>query len=104
MDLPVQLSMKQEAEAPIAQMEEWTYPYAAYTGYYDINLPENSRVGKNYLKLKVLWADTLKQLMIADSDSDFDRILSDYMEKRQTFGYEEVLNEETRQIQANKKK
>ena len=42
--------------------------------------------------------------MIADSDSDFDRILSDYMEKRQTFGYEEVLNEETRQIQANKKK
>lgn len=104
MDQPLQLSMKQEAEPPIAQMEEWTYPYAAYTGYYDINLPENSRVGKNYLKLKVLWADTLKQLMIADSDSDFDRILSDYMEKRQTFGYEEVLNEETRQIQANKKK
>lgn len=104
MNLRIQNTMKQEAEPPLAQMEEWTYPYSAYTGDYDISLPESTSLGRKYLKLQELWCGALKQLLIAKDDADFDRILSDYRKERQEMGYEEVLSEKTRQLQANRQK
>lgn len=104
MDLVKQLDIKQELEEPLAQMEQWTYPYASYTGYYDIYLPENSRLGVQYLQLKKLWGKTLKKLMICGSDKEFDTILADYKKERYNYGYEFVHAEETRQMEENKKK
>ncbi|MDY6324916.1 MAG: extracellular solute-binding protein [Catonella sp.] len=104
MDLAKQLDFKQELEEPLAQMEEWTYPYASYTGYYDIYLPENSRLGSEYLQLKKLWGRTLKKLMICGSDEEFESILASYKKERYNYGYEDVHAEETRQMEENKKK
>ena len=101
-DNVMQMQWKCEEQEPLAQMIEWTYPYTHYLGQYEVMMLESSDVGQAYNKLNSLWSETLKKLLLAESDEEFDRIVEDYKVKRLDFGYEEVLKEKTRQVQKNK--
>lgn len=100
----MQLSWQLELEEPLKQLAEWTYPYACYTGQYDAPPQENDEIGQISKKEKKLWSETLKKLLLADSDETFDRILEDFQKKREQMGYDRVLEARTRQMQENKKK
>lgn len=51
-----------------------------------------------------LWSRTLPELLLADSEEEFDRIFESYLEKRESLGYEKVLDEKTKLMHEAKKK
>ena len=103
-DNVMQLKWQQELREPVKQMAEWTYPYVAYVGQYDVNIPEDTELGRIYSASRNLWGKTLPQLLLAGSDEEFDEILADYLKKRDEIGYALLAEEETRQMNENKKK
>lgn len=100
----MQMQWMPELEEPLKQMAEWTYPYATYIGQYEVMMVENSEIGETNAKCKKLWSDTLKKLILAPGEEDFDQVVQDYLQKRDEIGYQDVLEEENRQMQKNKMK
>ena len=103
-DNVMQLEWMPELEEPLKQLAEWTYPYTEYLGQYEVMMVETSKMGEAYAKMKKLWSDTLRQLILAPSDEEFDRIVDEYLVKREEMGYEAVHEEENRQMIINKEK
>ncbi len=103
-NIAMQADWKPEAVEPMKQLEEWTYPYVAYTGQYDASIQENSNLGRIYASCRELWGDVLPQLLLADSDEEFDEIVSDYIRQRDSLGWDILMDEMTRQISHNKQK
>lgn len=89
-DNVMQLRWKTGTVSPTTQLEEWTYPYAKYTGQYDVILPADTEDAYIDGQLSKLWAATLQNLLLAESDDAFDRILKVYKIERSTLGYEEL--------------
>ena len=67
-------------------------------------LVESSEIGEAYSKVKKLWGETQRKLILCGSDEEFDEIVEDYLEKRELIGYREVYEEENRQMNLNKQK
>lgn len=103
-DNVMQLKWAAELEEPLKQMAEWTYPYAHYTGQYDLAFLEDSEEGILYTRINELWSRTLKQLLLAESEEEFDRILEEFIEQREELGYDKIVEEATKQINENKRK
>jgi putative aldouronate transport system substrate-binding protein len=100
----MQLKWQMELEEPLKQMAEWTYPYIAYLGQYDVYINEDTDLGRINSANRSLWGETITRLLLAESDEAFDAVLEEYIKKRQALGYDKLAVEETRQIQENKKK
>lgn len=104
MNTIMSLKWKQPKPEALAQMEEWTYPYSTYMGAYDISIPKNTRVAREYDDIRKLWGQTLPKLLLASSDSEFDQIMDDYRDQRDQLGYKELQAEETRQMNEIKRR
>jgi putative aldouronate transport system substrate-binding protein len=89
-DNVMQIQWKTGTVSPTTQLEEWTYPYAKYTGQYDVILPADTEDAYIDGQLSKLWAATLQNLLLAESDDAFDRILKVYKIERSSLGYEEL--------------
>lgn len=100
----MQLNWQTELEEPLKQLAEWSTPYAAYVGQYEINIKEDTELGRIYSSTRNLWGKTLPMLLLAESDDEFDTIMADYLEQRTALGYDKLAAEETRQMQINKEK
>ena len=46
----------------------------------------------------------MKDLLLAPSEEDFDRVLETFEEERQNLGYDRVMEEQTRRMEENKQK
>lgn len=88
----------------VNDMREWTYPYTAYTGQYDMNFDEDSRSLAIYNQLLYLWSKTLPRLLLAESDAEFDSIVEQYCKEREAEGYQEFCQAATRVFQTNKER
>jgi putative aldouronate transport system substrate-binding protein len=86
------------------QLEEWTYPYVAYTGQYDSSIQEDSNLGRIYSNCRELWGAYLPQLLLADSDEEFDELVDAYVTERDNMGWEILMDEMTRQMNQNKER
>lgn len=100
----MQLKWAPELTEPIKQLAEWTYPYTTYLGQYEITQPQDAALSASYTALNKLWSVTLKDLLLAPTEEDFDTVLKDYISRRDELGYQDVLVEETRQMYENKKR
>lgn len=98
-----QLQWQVPAIACFQQLRDWTKPYAAYTGQYDLNFTEPKMVAL-YDRMQYLWGETLPKLLLADSEEEFDAILEAYVEEREAEGYEEFKDAATELFKANKEK
>ncbi len=85
-------------------LKEWTIPYTKYTGQYDVIFKADSVYSEIEKKIQEAWGATLPMLLLADSEEEFDQILSDYKTKKYALGYDELLEEYTRQMKLNKEK
>lgn len=101
-DNAMQLHWTPRPIEPMRQLEEWTYPYAAYTGEYDNLILENTEEGIAYNKIQELWGEILPQLLLADTEEAFDELLAQYVAERDQLGYEQVREAQKRQIEENK--
>ncbi len=100
----MQLQWNTGLEEPLKQMEEWTYPYAAYRGQYDVTIREDSELGRINAAYRKLCGETQRALLLAPTEEEFDRILVDYLLQRGALGYDKLAAEETRQMNENKVK
>lgn len=103
-DNVMQFQWAQEQQDYIVQLEEWTYPYTIYTGQYDVIYAAGSDEADIYSKISTEWGNTLPNLLLAASEEEFDEILNQFIEKRETFGYPKLQIEATRQMIALKEK
>lgn len=100
----MQLEWQPELEEPLKQLAEWTYSYAEYTAQYDASPDDNTEMGQIKTRVDRLWSGTLKQLLLAPSEEDFDRKLEEFIVERQNLGYDRVMEEQTRRMEENKQK
>jgi len=98
----MQLKWKLPLQEPMKQLEEWTYPYTAYLGQYEVMVPKDAELASLFIKCDKLWSKTLKELLLAETDEAFDKILEDYKTERKALGYDKVMAEKTRQMKENK--
>ena len=98
----MQLKWKLPLQEPMKQLEEWTYPYTAYLGQYEVMVPKDAELASLFTKCDKLWSKTLKELLLAETDEAFDKILEDYKTERKALGYDKVMAEKTRQMKENK--
>lgn len=98
-DNVMQLEWKPEPGEPLGQLEKWTYQYTHYMGQYEINFEANSEAGNADTNIKKLWSQTLPQLLLAESEEEFDKLMQEFVEKRDELGYDVVVEESERQFQ-----
>ncbi len=100
----MQMQWDTGTEAPIAQMEEWTYPYAQYLGQYEIIFSSDTYFGTVNAKVEQLWSKTVKKLLLAGSEEEFDLIMEEFEAERNALGFMELLEEKTRILKENKER
>lgn len=103
-DSVAQLKWRPPLEPPMGQLLEWTYPYTTYLGQYETHFDFNSPEGEANQQIQLLWSKVLPRLLLAPTEEEFDRIFEGFLKERQDLGYDEVMAESTRQMQAAKKK
>ncbi len=86
-----------------AQLRDWTRPYVAYTGQYDLSFSD-PQTAALYDHMQYLWGITLPKLLMADSDEEFDRILEEYVQTREEEGYAQFAAAATQMYKLNKQK
>ena len=100
----MQLDWKQEPGEPLGQMEEWTYQYTHYMGQYEINFEANSEAGNADTNIKKLWSQTLPELLLAETEEEFDILLKDFVEKRDELGYDVLVKESQKLYQETRER
>ncbi len=103
-DNVMQLQWQQEPTEPLAQLQQWTYPYVIYNGQYDSLLSTNSRYINADAKITELWSKTLPSLLLAESEEQFDAILAEFVEERKRLGFIDLQKENTKLMEIAKEK
>ncbi|MDI6618638.1 MAG: extracellular solute-binding protein [Clostridiales bacterium] len=86
-------------------IRDWNKPYSFYNGAFEfVPFEANTPEAKNQVSLYSLWDKTLPSLLHAKSDADFDKIMSDYVAKRKTLGYDTVNAALQKQLDSNNAK
>ena len=90
---------------PIKILADWargkTYNFSVYD---NINSYGDSEESIDYSKISSKWQGTLKNLLISNSDKEFDMILNDFITYRKNQSYEKVLAYQQQKYEENKKK
>ena len=103
-DNVMQLKWKQETQGPIDQLEKWTYPYATYTGVYDIILPADTEDAYTNARIQKLWSETLQNLLLAKSEKKFDEILEKFVTDRNAMGFTQLQEKRYKYVESAKEK
>lgn len=94
-DNAMALQWAEPAGEPLQQMEEWTYPYVMTTSQYDVTLPAGSEEQEIQSKVDNEWGMVLPNLLLAESEAEFDRIWNEFLQKRKDWGFDKVLDAKT---------
>ena len=86
-------------------IRDWNKPYSTYNGAFEfVPFEANSKESKISTSLYSLWDRTLPALLNAKSDAEFDTVINNYVKKRQTAGYAEVIEAQQKQLNGNNAK
>lgn len=86
------------------RLYEWTHPYIIYSSQYELEFQDNQEMNYLYNGFRKLWSDTLIQLLLSNSEEEFDEIIEKYLKQREEKGYQKFVIEATKTIQKNKEK
>ena len=103
-DNVMQQKWHRQNDGPTSQLEEWTYKYSAYTGQYDVSFPTGSDDEYISENINKLWGSALKELLLSESDADFDKTLEEYKEKRDALGYQQLTEKKYKYVTKAKEK
>lgn len=99
-----QLQWRRKPEGPVGDLEVWTYPYTHYLGQYEIDYRLNAEANAANTQIGILWGETLPKLLLAESEEEFDELISRFKLERLKLGYAVWKEESTKQITENKEK
>ena len=80
---------------PLGQMEAWTYPYVVDISAYEVSLPADSEEAKIQAKIDAEWSRVLPQLLLAESEEEFDQLWNQFCQDRIRWGVKKVLDRKT---------
>ncbi|ONI46134.1 ABC transporter substrate-binding protein [Candidatus Epulonipiscioides gigas] len=104
-DLPMQLQWTEPTQPPLAQMEEWGYPYTIFASQYDgLTPPIGSDEETIALKISTLWGETLPELIRAETEAEFDQIFADFVAEREELGFAQLVEFQQSKVDSNKAK
>lgn len=76
---------------PFKQMEDWTKGKTkSFSQYDNINPTGNSEEGVASTKIAQTWGKTLPKLLLSKSDEEFDKLWSEFLDKRDKAGFAKV--------------
>lgn len=105
MDLAMQKQWEPAPVTPFKEMEEWTYPYTvSYAEYDDIDPPVDSELGLVNTKIIELRGRTLPALLNAETESEFEAIWQDWIDRKEELGIADLLEYRQGQVDANKER
>lgn len=92
--------------APIQEMVDWANKHADFTKVYvkDLDPLGTSGEGVAFTKIQQVWGQTLPKLLTAKSDADFDKLFSDFVQKRNGLSFDLVQQYRQKQMDACKAK
>src|SRR5690606_30564980 len=103
MDTDMQLQWQPPTEEPMKQLEDWTKGKTqSFAAFDDIAPQGTSEAGVANSKIAQEWGKTLPKLLLAKSDSEFDKIHKEFLEKRDKLGYEKVREYQVKRYEENK--
>ena len=103
-DNAMALSWAVPTPEPLGQMERWTYPYTISTSEYNLTLPADTEEADIKSKIENEWGVVLPKLLLAPSEEEFDKILADFVAKREAWGNDKLIAKETELMNSNKEK
>jgi putative aldouronate transport system substrate-binding protein len=96
---------KPESVEPYKQLEDWTRGKAkSFSEFDELDPLANSEEGIINTKIKDLRGKTLPKLLMASSETEFDKIWDDYIKKQEDLGYAKVQAYKQAKYEENKKK
>ncbi len=102
MDSPMGATWKGDFVEHIRQLKNWTKPFVTYLGQYTgVTFVLDTKEANADLKIDNEWGLTLPKLLLAESEEAFDKVLSEFVLKRDEYGFDLVKAETERQIKSN---
>lgn len=94
---------KDEAEF-LYQMKSWTYPYVMNPSPYEIILHPYSQESNVQNKINKEWGRLLPQLLLAETEKEFDKLWHEFILKRDVWGVSQVIRKKTELMNEAKEK
>ncbi len=105
MDTAWQTQWGIEYSPSLAQPQLWTSPYVTSYAVYDgLNLPAGSDEYIMYQDIQRRWGKTLSKLIRAKSDKEFDDMIAEFNEYKNSRGYKKIQELQTNMMKKNKEK
>lgn len=105
MDLAKQAQWTPAMTEPVKQFKEWTMPYVTWQGQYDDTNPQaDTDLGAQGLRIGEKWGQVLPQLLMASSESEFDKVYNDFITFRNENGFDAINAYKMEKVQSNKAK
>jgi putative aldouronate transport system substrate-binding protein len=90
---------------PLKLLKDWTKGKTYNFSVYDQTAPYgDTEEGIAYSKINSKWQNTLKNLLLANSDSEFDKIFNEFLNYRESQGYEKIKAYRQKKFEENKKR
>ena len=94
-----------ELEEPLLQPAQWTYgKIVSFDAYDDVNPPSDIEEGIIAIRIAELWRNVQPKLMLAQTESEFDKIFNDFVAERNRLGWEKLRAYQQKKFEINKKK
>lgn len=93
-----------EPDKSLEQMQNWALKYTVDVSPYEVTFAPNSEFAVINDRTKNLWGETLPKLIMAETETEFDNLLNEYIKKRDEMGFNILQQEKTRLYQINKSK
>lgn len=88
----------------LQQIRDWVTPYTVNISAYEIAFEPGSRAAEIDEQEKLLWGQTLPQLLLAPDEAAYDEVLQNYLNQREALGWAVLQQEQTRLMQRNAQK
>ncbi|WP_105616572.1 extracellular solute-binding protein [Vallitalea okinawensis] len=105
MDNPMSKQWESEPVEPFAQLYNWTKGKAVNKSQYsDLTLEPGSKLAIEEGKINSEWGETLPQLIMAETEEEFDQIWTEFMSYREEHSWEEIFDYQQQKLDDNKKR
>ena len=104
LDNTLQSQWQTACDPALEQIRTWAMGYTVDNTPYEVAFPPGSEAELINRRTERLWGETLPQLLLAASEEEFDRLLSQYVEQRAQLGWDQLQQAKTRQYEINRER
>ena len=88
----------------LEQIRDWATPYTINISAYEIAFEPGSRAAAIDEQAKLLWGQTLPELLLAPDEGTFQTLLQSYLQQRDALGWATLQQERSHRMQLNEQK